>query len=156
MDYVILLVIANSSYLQLPMEKLKNNKYRLTPQRKVILETLRGIETHPTADEVYKMVREKLPKISLSTVYRNLEILSELGLVRKLALGDTQRRYDGRTKNHYHIRCLHCGKVEDLTTGSFPELVKKVRPKTKYEIVGHCLEFFGVCPECKKRLKKTK
>ena len=136
------------------MERLKDNKYRLTCQRKVILETLRKARCHPTADEVYKLVREKLPKVSLSTVYRNLEILSDLGLVRKLALGETQRRYDGKTENHYHIRCVHCGKLEDLTMHDFPELITKVKSKTKFDIIDHCLEFFGVCPACKKELKK--
>ncbi|MCJ7604005.1 MAG: transcriptional repressor, partial [Desulfobulbaceae bacterium] len=71
------------------------NKLRMTKQRQVILEELRKVKTHPTADDMYQMLRKKMPKISLGTVYRNLEILSESGIIQKLDVGGTQKRFDG-------------------------------------------------------------
>ncbi|MBW2172694.1 MAG: transcriptional repressor, partial [Deltaproteobacteria bacterium] len=86
----------------------------MTPQRKVILEELRMADSHLTADDVYKMVRARLPRISLGTVYRNLEILSRLGMIHKLELGGMQKRFDGKTQDHYHLRCLRCGRIDDV------------------------------------------
>jgi Fur family ferric uptake transcriptional regulator len=68
----------------------------MTRQRKVILEELRNVDTHPSADEIYEMVRKRLPHISLGTVYRNLEILSETGAIQKLELGCAQKKFDGK------------------------------------------------------------
>jgi len=84
---------------------------RLTNQRRIILEELKSVTTHPTADEIYGMVRQKMPRISLGTVYRNLEVLSSLGLVRKLENAAGQKRFDGDVSPHHHIRCEVCGKV---------------------------------------------
>ena len=92
---------------------LNNLNLRMTRQRKVILEELRKVDTHPSADEVYEMVRKRIPRISLGTVYRNLEILSERGDIQKLELGCTLKRFDGVPENHYHIRCVDCGRVVD-------------------------------------------
>ena len=74
---------------------LSNPKSRMTHQRRIILEELRNTRSHPTADEVYEIVRKRIPKISLGTVYRNLELLSESGVIQKLEIGGTQKRFDG-------------------------------------------------------------
>ncbi len=88
--------------------------YRMTRQRMVILDTLRSMVSHPTADEVYEAVRGILPHISLGTVYRNLEVLTEMGLIMRLDIGGGQRRYDGRAERHYHLRCINCERVVDI------------------------------------------
>jgi Fur family ferric uptake transcriptional regulator len=85
----------------------------MTRQRQIILEELRKADTHPSADEVYETVRKRLPRISLGTVYRNLEILSELGEIQKLELGGDLKRFDRKPNKHYHIRCMNCGRVDD-------------------------------------------
>ena len=85
----------------------------MTSQRQVILEEIRKVHSHPTADQVYEEVRKRLPRISLGTVYRNLDILSECGLIQRIAPVSNQMRFDGDTSSHYHVRCIHCGKVED-------------------------------------------
>ena len=90
---------------------------RMTRQRNVILEELRKVDTHPSADEVYDMVRRRLPRISLGTVYRNLEILSQNGRIQKLEIGGTQKRFDGNPANHYHLRCIHCDRLADAPAG---------------------------------------
>lgn len=126
----------------------KNSKIRMTKQRQVILEELCKVTTHPTADEMYQMIRKRLPKISLGTVYRNLEILSELGMVLKLDVGGTQKRFDGHVENHYHVRCTECGCVGDLHMSTDHEIEQQAQTLTDFEIKRHSLEFIGVCPEC--------
>jgi len=89
-------------------------RMRLTNQRQVLMEELRKVSTHPTADELYDLVRERLPRTGLGTVYRNLELLSECGIITKLETGGKQKRFDGNTSPHYHIRCNTCGRVDDI------------------------------------------
>ena len=127
-----------------------NQKYRMTNQRQVILEEIREVNTHPTADEVYEIVRKRLPKISLGTVYRNLEILSSCGLIQKIGPISSQMRFDGITKNHYHLRCIYCGRVEDAPFHPMENLENAIREKSDYTIIDHKLEFIGICPKCKK------
>ena len=127
-----------------------NQKYRTTSQRRVILEEIKKLNTHPTADEVYEMVRKRLPRISLGTVYRNLEILSTCGLIKKIGPVSSQMRFDGNTSNHYHIRCVYCGSLEDAPIETVEEIENRIREATDYTIMGHTLEFMGVCPECGK------
>ena len=120
----------------------------MTRQRKVILEELRKVNTHPSADEVYEMVRKRLPRISLGTVYRNLEILSASGEIQKLELGCTLKRFDGMAENHYHIRCLQCDRVADAPVEFDVAINHERKDVTDYKIIGHKLKFIGFCPEC--------
>jgi Fur family ferric uptake transcriptional regulator len=122
----------------------------MTRQRQIILEELRKVATHPTADEVCQLVRQRLPHISLGTVYRNLDLLSEFGLILKLEMAGTQRRYDGNIESHYHVRCNGCHRVEDLPARPIVIPEQDLRAMTTFEITGYRLEFFGVCPGCKK------
>jgi len=126
------------------------HKYRMTHQRQVLLDEIRKVKTHPTADEVYDLVRKRLPRISLGTVYRNLEILSARGLIQRIGPPSQQMRFDGDTKDHYHLRCVSCGRVEDGPMISVDDLEDAVRNQSDYSIVGHRLEFMGICPACMK------
>lgn len=123
-------------------------RLRDTKQRKAILEELRKVKTHPSADEVYDMVRRRIPRISLGTVYRNLDILSEKGLVLRLEHGAGCYRFDANPCNHYHIRCVRCGRVDDVTDAPMENIEEAVRGKTDFEIISHRLEYIGICPEC--------
>ncbi|MDD5556667.1 MAG: transcriptional repressor [bacterium] len=126
-------------------------KFRVTKQREVILDELRKVVSHPTADEVYRMVRKRLPRVSLGTVYRNLEILSQNGLLLKLEMAGTQRRYDATTANHYHVRCTSCGRVVDLRMDPLPGVERRIGDACGFTITGHRLEFEGLCPRCGRR-----
>ena len=120
----------------------------MTRQRQVILEELRKVDTHPSADEIYEMVRKRLPRISLGTVYRNLEILAESGEIQKLELGCSLKRFDGVASDHYHIRCLECDRVTDAPGGSDVFISHDLKNNSDYKIIGHKLEFIGICPAC--------
>lgn len=123
---------------------------RLTTQRQIILEELAKVKTHPTASELYDMVRKRLPRIGLGTVYRNLELMAENGMILKLEVGGTQKRFDATTDTHYHIRCSNCGKVDDIDTPVMDELVREAAASSSYQVLGHHVEFSGVCPGCQK------
>jgi len=127
----------------------------MTRQRRFILEEVRKCNMHPTADQIYQRVRRRLPRISLGTVYRNLELLSEEGLIQKLELGGTQRRYDSEAKNHYHDRCIHCDEVEDMPIKPLTAIEKDLSNFGNYQILGHQLEFLGICPRCKNKSRNT-
>ena len=124
---------------------------RMTRQRQVILDAIREVRTHPTADEVHQMVRRYLPRISLATVYRNLEALSERGLLQKLELAGTQRRFDGNTHKHYHVRCIRCGRTDDLPLAPLGGLHSRAEEASGYEVRDHRLEFLGLCPGCREK-----
>lgn len=127
---------------------LEDTSLRMTKQRQVILEELRAVTSHPTADDMYDMVRRRLPNVSLGTVYRNLEMLAESGVVQKLDIGGTKKRFDGNVAVHYHLRCLACGRVDDVHLDLGVDLEAMASAVTDYAILRHRLEFIGVCPHC--------
>jgi len=121
---------------------------RNTRQRQVVLEELKKLDTHPTAADLYELARRRLPKISLGTVYRNLELLVEMGLVRKITTAGGEARFDTDVESHYHIRCIQCGRITDADGLEQEPLSTEIRELGGYEIVGYRLEFEGVCPTC--------
>ena len=131
-----------------------DKKIRMTKQRRAILGEIRKSKSHPTADEIYKAVKKKIFNISLGTIYRNLEILSKEGLIRKIELVHTQRRYDGNMKNHYHILCTECGRVDDLITKEVGSIEELLDVRSNYKISGYKLKFFGLCPDCKNKVRE--
>ncbi len=126
-----------------------DKKFRTTRQRRVILEELQKVKSHPTADEVYEMVRRRLPRISLGTVYRNLDILAANGAILKLQTAGTQRRFDGNVGHHYHVRCVRCGRIEDVAIGPIAAIENAFRKASTFDILGHRLECTGLCPKCR-------
>ena len=133
----------------------KQLNLRRTRQRKVILEELCKVDTHPSADEVYAMVRKRLPRISLGTVYRNLEILAESGDIQKLEPGCTLKRFDGKTENHYHLRCVRCDRVVDAPVDFEVTIRQDLKNTTDFKIIGHKLELIGICPACSTQAKPS-
>lgn len=124
------------------------SKTRMTNQRSSILEELRSLKSHPTADELYIAVRRRLPRISLGTVYRNLQILSKQGVIRTLPNPRGQRRFDGDTAEHYHVRCVKCGRVADLPGRPVVHFEREREGKTDFRILGFKIELLGICPDC--------
>lgn len=133
----------------------KEKKTRTTKQRQVILEEIKKVSSHPTADEVHALVRKKLPKISLGTIYRNLEFLAGKNQILRLDGAGNQRRYDGNTADHFHLRCIQCGQVKDLLIDYPREMEEKAALETDYELLSCRLEFVGFCPRCKTKKQKS-
>ena len=117
--------------------------------RMLILEELRGMCTHPTAEELYSRVRARMPHISLSTVYRNLELLAAANEVLRLDSAGTIRRFDGNTMPHRHILCMRCGKVADLPSDCGPIPDHESIHVDGFTVTGIRVEFEGVCDECR-------
>ena len=127
------------------------SEQRNTRQRQVILEELQKLTTHPTAADLYEIVRKRLPKISLGTVYRNLELLARNQTIQKLDISGAEARFDGNPDPHCHARCSVCGRVGDLHSMAPEPLDKKIKKANGWEILGYRIEFEGICPECKRR-----
>jgi len=132
-----------------PREK-PSRPLRMTRQRRLILAELQGPGKHLTADEAHSRVRRRLPGISLSTVYRNLDILSRAGLIGKLRLGGRQEQYDGGPGRHYHVRCTGCGLISDVAAEPFGDLEAAAKAASGLEILAHQLTFDGLCRRCGK------
>lgn len=115
----------------------------------MILEELRATRVHPTTDELYQRVKKRLPKISLGTVYRNLDILVKSGQIRKLDIGKGQARFDADISHHYHIRCVRCNRIDDLKGLPQIELDREIGKRSEYEVIGYNLEFLGLCSKCR-------
>jgi Fur family ferric uptake transcriptional regulator len=122
---------------------------RVTRQRRVILEQLAATPDHPSADELYLRVRRLLPRISLGTVYRNLEEMSGAGIIQRLDMGGSHRRFDGNPTPHFHVRCSAGGRVDDVAVDGGPDGVVDIRRvRSRYAIRSYRLELAGVCPVC--------
>ncbi len=120
----------------------------MTKQRKVILEEIRKVRRHPTADDVYRSVRRRLPHISLGTVYRNLDVLGRMGLIRALHFGGRSMRFDGTPEKHYHVRCRICGKLDDLPDLPLDDVVRAAGALSGYDVVECRVDLVGMCPAC--------
>lgn len=123
---------------------MKNSK-----QRTMILETVVNNPIHPTADMVYSQLKTDNPNLSLGTVYRNLNLLSETGFLRKIKVPDGSDRFDGRLDSHYHIICDKCAKVLDIELNE-SGFDKHVEDTTGYRITSLDVVVKGICPECQK------
>lgn len=121
---------------------------RYSKQREKILEAVKHSEEHPTAEMVYEEVRKALPKVSLGTVYRNLNLLTEEGRVRELILEDNVKRYDGNLSEHYHCICNSCGDIIDIKFDS-DEMLQDLSSRIRhFHIDDHKIEFYGLCTDC--------
>ncbi|WP_079478493.1 peroxide-responsive transcriptional repressor PerR [Halobacillus salinus] len=136
--------------LQEAIDTLKGSGVRITPQRHAVLEYLLNSMTHPTADEIYKALESKFPNMSVATVYNNLRVFREIGLVRELTYGDSSSRFDCNTTDHYHIICESCGKIVDFHYPSLNEVESLAEQVTGFDVSHHRMEVYGTCSDCQK------
>jgi len=120
----------------------------MTKQKKVILDILRSVDSHPTAEWIYNKAKEQIPDLSLGTVYRNLNLLRDNGEIMELNYGSEQSHYDGNAKNHYHFKCSQCGNIYDVDLGLIRNIESKAENRSGHKIEGHRLEFYGICRDC--------
>jgi Fe2+ or Zn2+ uptake regulation protein len=125
---------------------------RLTKQRKIILEMLRSVKTHPTAEEVYRLVRKQIPNISLGTVYRNLNLLVNEGDALSIVTKAMPCRFDGDISDHYHVKCCFCGRVDDIFLDLKLKELEKITATEYYSIHAYTVEFEGVCNQCQEMI----
>ena len=129
---------------------LRGRGFRLTVPRRAVLEVVRGLTTHPTAEEVHRLVIRRAPRAGLATVYRNLRLLVNAGLLGELP--GPRARFDANTRAHHHFTCLRCGRIADIEAPvAEPHsraLSKRVEARTGLTITQHRIDFFGQCQEC--------
>lgn len=129
---------------------------RMTNQREIILKELKKSRRHLSADELYERVKKVIPRISLATVYRNLEILSAAGIIAKLEISGRQKRFDYDTAGHDHIYCIQCHRVDNISFDRELDGYSSQASTGGYTITGYRVEFIGICPSCRKKNQKIK
>ena len=136
-------------------EKLSERGYKMTPQRKEILKIFveNSDSHHMSAEDVYGILREKDSEIGLATVYRALDLLSELGILVQVDFGDGCARYelntaDPKIHHHHHLICLKCKKVIEFEEDLLDELEEIVEKESDFKILNHEVKFFGYCKDC--------
>lgn len=137
--------------LQEAIMTLKDSGVRITPQRHAILEHLVNTLSHPTADEIYKALEGKFPNMSVATVYNNLRVFKDTGLVKELTYGDASSRFDYVTSDHYHIICEDCGKIVDFFYPGLDEVETLAEHVTGFKVGNHRMEVYGSCPDCQEK-----
>lgn len=125
---------------------MKTLKY--SRQRESVKACLMERHDHPTADALYTSIREQFPNISLGTVYRNLNLLVELGEIRRFSCGDGTDHFDYDTSPHYHFVCRCCGKISDVPMNTIPSLEAEAKSHVDGTIEDHTVFFYGVCEDC--------
>lgn len=125
---------------------------RMTKQRMIILEELRKMHSHPTADILYEIVHRRMPHISLGTVYRNLEFLVSTGAIAKLET-EYVRRFDGKIEPHAHVRCIHCGALCDVPLPVLSPNEKTLQVEG-FTLLSARVEYEGICENCAEKMNQ--
>lgn len=125
----------------------------VTTQRRVILEAILEREDHPTADQVFEAVQQRLPQLSRTTVYRTMDTLVELGVIRRVQLTGETGRFDGMIRRHHHLVCMQCHKIMDVADDELDQLSLPKRKLQGFEIDDFSVQFLGTCAECQAKRK---
>ena len=127
-------------------DRLRTAGYRVTRQRLAVYEFVSSSDAHPTVVDIHTGVVPVFPKISVATVYRSLESLVDVGLVKPIHLGSAAMRFDAATEKHGHFRCLRCNQIVDVPVDRAPIASVDL---DRCDIIGSTIEFYGFCPNCK-------
>jgi Fur family ferric uptake transcriptional regulator len=141
------------SYARGISQILRERGNRITPQRRAILKIIQEHAGHLSADEIHDLARREIPRLSLSTVYRTLDLLKELDLVTELHLAGDHYRYEAQSGPHEHLVCLSCGKVIEFQCDHCATMHERLSSEHGFEITGSRVELFGYCQECAKARK---
>ena len=129
-------------------EKLRRSGYTLTSQRRAVLEALSEAEGHPSAEDVFLIVKRKNPRVALGTVYQALSVLEEVGVIDSKHWSESPTRYDLNVEPHLDIRCLRCGKVSEVPGVALGGVEERIRNNTPYRVTRATMVVEGLCPEC--------
>ncbi|MCI6085188.1 MAG: transcriptional repressor [Selenomonas sp.] len=133
---------------------LRGKGYKATPQRLAIYDALAATREHPNADMLYQRLVPHYPTMSLATVYKTLGILCTVGLAQELNVGEDAFRYDANTDSHPHVRCMSCGRVEDVPVLNDAMLMRQAAASTGYDIEDRQIYLYGTCPSCREKKRK--
>lgn len=139
-------------------QQLQAQAFKLTPQREATVRVLlENEEDHLSAEEVFMLVKDKFPEIGLATVYRTLELLSELHVLEKMNFGDGVARYDLRNDSahhhHHHLICVQCGSVDEILEDWLTPLEERLDREFHFTVIDHRLDFQGICHRCRDKAK---
>ena len=132
-------------------EKFRRSGYTLTSQRRAVLEALREAKGHPSAEDVYLIVKKNNPRVALGTVYQALSVLEEIGVVGSKHWSESPTRYDLNVEPHVDIRCVRCGAVSEVPGVELTEIEGRIRKNTPYEVTRTTMVVEGVCPACARK-----
>jgi Fe2+ or Zn2+ uptake regulation protein len=130
-------------------EKFRSSGYTLTSQRRAVLEALKEAGGHPSAEDVYLIVKKKNPRVALGTVYQALSVLEEIGVIGSKHWSESPTRYDLNLEPHLDIRCAACGVVSEIPSIELGGLEENIRHNTPYEVTRTTIVVEGLCPSCK-------
>jgi len=125
------------------------SQQRNTLQRQIVLDTLKRLGSHPTIEELHAEIQKNYPAISKTTIYRNLRVLAQNGVVRQVSLPDGLERYEGQPNPHYHFQCTTCGGIYDVDIPIITDINDQVSRKYDFDVGGHDVVFHGICDKCK-------
>ena len=140
-------------------QRLQARQHKMTPQRQTVLQVfLNNTCEHLSAEDVHGILRDDKSEIGLATVYRSLELLSDLGILQKMEFGDGCSRYEVNTTNpdehhHHHLICTKCGKVTEFEDDLLDNLEADIKEKLGFKVENHQVKFYGICKECQKALE---
>ena len=129
---------------------LRSRGYKATPQRLAIYDALAHTTAHPSADMLFRELQPHYPTMSIATVYKTLDILCAVGIAQELNVGEEAFRYDANVTSHPHVRCLGCGRVDDVPALDDAGILQEAGASTGYAITGQQIYLFGLCPACQK------
>ena len=133
---------------ELLLKRCRKEGLKATPQRLAVFKALEGNKSHPSAEDVYKIIRKDYPTVSLTTIYRTLETLVKMGELAELQLVKGFRNYDPDTSHHHHIVCTVCGRVEDVFMRCPEELELPEEIKRSFVVEDCRVIFYGKCDRC--------
>ena len=133
---------------------MKARGLRITPQRLAIMKILAESDNHPSVEAIFHQVKKDFPTTSLATIYKTVTLLKEMGEVLELGFADNASRYDGkRPYAHPHVICTNCGAIVDPAYDGMAEMAERMAQVTGFEITHHRLDFFGICPNCRREVE---
>lgn len=136
---------------------LRKHGLKITPQRIAIVNYVLRADTHPSAEEIHKVIKKKYPMVSLATIYKTLDLLQKMSLIQELGFANGSARYDLNVGRHINVVCMQCGRIDDINDEqqSLSEIESKVAEKSKYKIFSRRFELYGYCNDCNSRISTT-
>ena len=131
---------------------LRDEGFRITPQRIAIVDYILNTDDHPSAEHIHKIVQKKYPMVSLSTVYKTLDLLKKKKLVNEIDV-DGESRFDAHVDEHINLVCMNCGKIEDVDEATLKDIQTRAAKKSKYLVLKSSFELYGYCSDCKTKFQ---